>query len=136
MGEINCQSQKSIKLKTKINRSEFKKLNILFISDKFDVRMEQVVEKCNVTMESSLSCERPSDNENFTKTPKPFYKSPGTSPSIRSMTQTVIVSLAETVTHNITYGKYVVLLTDIFVISIIKTSMLMFMCERRGSWEE
>lgn len=68
--------------------------------------MEQVVEKCNiVTMESSISCDRPNDNDNFTKTPKPLSKSPVTSPSIRSMTQTVIVSLAETVTHNITYGK-------------------------------
>jgi hypothetical protein len=43
------------------------------------------------------------DNETFSKTPKPLSKSPGTSPSIRNMTQTVIVSLAETVTHDITY---------------------------------
>ncbi|XP_063920570.1 ribosomal protein S6 kinase alpha-5-like isoform X2 [Zophobas morio] len=43
------------------------------------------------------------DIEAFTKTPKPLSKSPGTSPSIRNMTQTVIVSLAETVTHDITY---------------------------------
>lgn len=46
-----------------------------------------------------------SDSENFCKTPVPISKSPTTSPSIRSMTQTVIVSLAETVTHDITYGK-------------------------------
>ncbi|KAG5892007.1 hypothetical protein JTB14_024448 [Gonioctena quinquepunctata] len=45
-----------------------------------------------------------SDSEKFTKTPVPISKSPGTSPSIRSMTQTVIVSLVETVTHDITYG--------------------------------
>ncbi|XP_068918407.1 ribosomal protein S6 kinase alpha-5-like isoform X3 [Tenebrio molitor] len=44
------------------------------------------------------------DNETFSKTPKPLSKSPGTSPSIRNMTQTVIVSLAETVTHDITYA--------------------------------
>lgn len=47
-----------------------------------------------------------SDDEKFTKTPVPLSKSPATSPSIRTMTQTVIVSLAETVTHDITYGKY------------------------------
>jgi len=47
-----------------------------------------------------------SDAEFFTKTPVPISKSPGASPSIRSFTQTVIVSLAETVTHDITYGKY------------------------------
>lgn len=44
------------------------------------------------------------DSENFCKTPIPISKSP-TSPSIRCMTQTVIVSLAETVTHDITYGE-------------------------------
>ncbi|CAG9816198.1 unnamed protein product [Phaedon cochleariae] len=43
------------------------------------------------------------DCENFTKTPVPLSKSPVTSPSIRFMTQTVIVSLVETVTHDITY---------------------------------
>ncbi|KAJ8919730.1 hypothetical protein NQ315_006258, partial [Exocentrus adspersus] len=43
------------------------------------------------------------DDDAFTKTPVPLSKSPATSPSIRSMTQTVIVSLAETVTHDITY---------------------------------
>lgn len=43
-------------------------------------------------------------SDNFSKTPVPISKSPAVSPSIRSMTQTVIVSLAETVTHNITYG--------------------------------
>lgn len=68
--------------------------------------MEQVVEKCDlVTMETSVVRDRLSDNGNFTKTPIPLSKSPVTSPSIRAMTQTVIVSLAETVTHNITYGK-------------------------------
>lgn len=68
--------------------------------------MEQVVEKCDlVTMEKSVDSDKHSDNVNFTKTPVPLSKSPVTSPSIRSMTQTVIVSLAETVTHNITYGK-------------------------------
>lgn len=68
--------------------------------------MEQVVENCDlVTMETSVDHNRQSDNENFSKTPIPLSKSPVTSPSIRSMTQTVIVSLAETVTHNITYGK-------------------------------
>lgn len=46
------------------------------------------------------------DNQNFCKTPVPLSKSPNTSPSIRSMTQTVIVSIDETVTtHDITYGK-------------------------------
>lgn len=47
--------------------------------------------------------ENPSDN--FTKTPVPISKSPSQSPSIRNMTRTVIVSLAETVTHDITYGE-------------------------------
>lgn len=47
----------------------------------------------------------PSDTDNFSKTPVPISKSPGTPSSIRSYTQTVIVSLAETVTHDITYGK-------------------------------
>ncbi|KAJ8968450.1 hypothetical protein NQ317_018133 [Molorchus minor] len=42
------------------------------------------------------------DKYAFTKTPVPLSKSPVTSPSIRSMTQTVIVSLAETVIHDIT----------------------------------
>lgn len=66
--------------------------------------MEQVVEKCDlVTMEMTVDTD--SDHDNFSKTPIPLSKSPVTSPSIRSMTQTVIVSLAETVTHNITYGK-------------------------------
>lgn len=46
-----------------------------------------------------------SANDNFNKTPIPLSKSPASSPSIRSMTKTVIVSLAETVTHDITYGK-------------------------------
>lgn len=41
----------------------------------------------------------------FNKTPVPISKSPGSSPSVRTMTQTVIVSLAETVTHDITYGE-------------------------------
>lgn len=50
-------------------------------------------------------------SEAFTKTPVPLSKSPATSPSIRSMTQTVIVSLAETVTHDITYGEFLVLFT-------------------------
>lgn len=68
--------------------------------------MEQEVENCNtVMMEDSNVGDKQSDSENFHKTPVPLSKSPGTSPSIRSMTQTVIVSLAETVTHNITYGK-------------------------------
>lgn len=71
--------------------------------------MEQLVKKCSVeTMETSLNQDNPSDNDNFSKTPKPLSKSPVTSPSIRSMTQTVIVSLAETVTHDITYGEYIV----------------------------
>lgn len=61
------------------------------------------------------------ETQEFTKTPIPLSKSPGHSPSIRSMTQTVIVSLAETVTHNITYGK-----VKIFFIE--STSMLMFIC--------
>lgn len=56
-----------------------------------------------------------SDAEFFTKTPVPISKSPGASPSIRSFTQTVIVSLAETVTHDITYGKY-------------KRNKLLFLC--------
>ncbi|XP_049819509.1 ribosomal protein S6 kinase alpha-5 isoform X2 [Aethina tumida] len=43
------------------------------------------------------------DSANFSKTPVPLSKSPATSPSIRTMTQTVIVSLAETVRHDITY---------------------------------
>lgn len=43
---------------------------------------------------------------NFTKTPVPISKSPSLSPSIRNMTRTVIVSLAETVTHDITYGEF------------------------------
>ncbi|XP_060519439.1 ribosomal protein S6 kinase alpha-5-like isoform X2 [Cylas formicarius] len=43
------------------------------------------------------------DDGNFTKTPVPLSKSPDASPSVRSMTRTVIVSLDETVTHNITY---------------------------------
>lgn len=68
--------------------------------------MEQVVENCDlVPMETSIVRDKFSDSGNFTKTPVPLSKSPGTSPSIRSMTQTVIVSLAETVTHDITYGK-------------------------------
>lgn len=68
--------------------------------------MEQVVEKCDlVAVETSVDYDKLSDNENFSKTPVPLSKSPVTSPSIRSMTQTVIVSLAETVTHDITYGK-------------------------------
>lgn len=54
-----------------------------------------------IVMEASKS-----DAELFTKTPVPISKSPVASPSIRSFTQTVIVSLAETVTHDITYGKY------------------------------
>lgn len=45
-------------------------------------------------------------SKNFNKTPVPISKSPNVSPSIRSMTQTVIVSLHETVTHDITYGKF------------------------------
>lgn len=68
--------------------------------------MEQVVENSDlVVMESPIVCDKQSDIENFTKTPVPLSKSPATSPSIRSMTQTVIVSLKETVTHDITYGK-------------------------------
>ncbi|CAG9855765.1 unnamed protein product [Phyllotreta striolata] len=47
---------------------------------------------------------RTSGGEQFTKTPVPLSKSPATSPSIRNMTQTVIVSLDETVTHDITYA--------------------------------
>lgn len=46
------------------------------------------------------------DSDNFTKTPVPISKSPSSSPSIRHMTRTVIVSLAETVTHDITYGEF------------------------------
>ncbi|XP_008199672.1 ribosomal protein S6 kinase alpha-5 isoform X2 [Tribolium castaneum] len=53
-----------------------------------------------MAMESSVQKQ---DNATFSKTPKPLSRSPGTSPSIRNMTQTVIVSLAETVTHDITY---------------------------------
>lgn len=45
-------------------------------------------------------------NDNFNKTPVPLSKSPNTPPSNRSITQTVIVSLAETVTHDITFGMY------------------------------
>ncbi|XP_065161808.1 ribosomal protein S6 kinase alpha-5-like isoform X1 [Atheta coriaria] len=47
-----------------------------------------------------------SDEGNFVKTPVPLSKSPTSaqkSPSIRNMTQTVIVSLREAITHNITY---------------------------------
>lgn len=44
------------------------------------------------------------ENDNFNKTPVPLSKSPGVSPSNRTHTQTVIVSLAETVTHDITFG--------------------------------
>lgn len=44
------------------------------------------------------------DKDNFTKTPVPLSKSPSLSPSIRNMTKTVIVSLVETVRHDITYG--------------------------------
>ncbi|KAF7286056.1 hypothetical protein GWI33_008358 [Rhynchophorus ferrugineus] len=47
------------------------------------------------------------DSENFTKTPKPVSKTSGHSPSIRTFTQTVVVSLDETVTHDITFGKLV-----------------------------
>lgn len=46
------------------------------------------------------------DNDNFNKTPIPLSKSPGFSPPNRTHTQTVIVSLAETVTHDITFGEY------------------------------
>lgn len=51
--------------------------------------------------------QKPEDGEEdpFTKTPRPLSRSPGNSPSIRNMTKTVIVSLAETVTHDITYGE-------------------------------
>lgn len=67
---------------------------------------EQVVRKTSTSkMESHEDEKKKSDIDNFNKTPVPLSKSPGSSPSIRSMTQTVIVSLAETVTHNITYGK-------------------------------
>lgn len=45
------------------------------------------------------------DSDNFTKTPVPLSKSPSFSPSVRNMTRTVIVSLVETVTHDITYGE-------------------------------
>lgn len=45
------------------------------------------------------------ENDNFNKTPVPLSRSPNT-PSNRSITQTVIVSLAETVTHDITFGMY------------------------------
>ncbi|XP_031355974.1 ribosomal protein S6 kinase alpha-5-like isoform X2 [Photinus pyralis] len=41
--------------------------------------------------------------DNFSKTPIPLSKLHSKSPSVRSMTQTVIVSLEETVTHDITY---------------------------------
>lgn len=44
------------------------------------------------------------DTDNFNKTPVPLSKSPGFSPSSRTHTQTVIVSLDETVTHDITFG--------------------------------
>lgn len=81
------------------------------------------MENCDlVVIGTSVVRDRASDNGNFTKTPVPLSKSPGTSPSIRAMTQTVIVSLAETVTHNITYGKSCCIapLTDIFLVAIHK----------------
>lgn len=46
------------------------------------------------------------ENDNFNKTPVPLSKSTNALPSNRSVTQTVIVSLAETVTHDITFGMY------------------------------
>lgn len=48
------------------------------------------------------------ENDNFNKTPVPLSKLPNISPSNRSITQTVIVSLVETVTHDITFGMYVI----------------------------
>lgn len=54
-----------------------------------------------------IDTKQTNDNDNFHKTPVPISKSPSFSPSIRSMTQTVIVSLDETVTHDITYGEFV-----------------------------
>ncbi|XP_050311724.1 ribosomal protein S6 kinase alpha-5-like isoform X2 [Anthonomus grandis grandis] len=45
----------------------------------------------------------PENSDIFSKTPKPVSKSPASSPSVRTYTQTVLVSLAETVTHDITY---------------------------------
>lgn len=56
-------------------------------------------------MDEGTSDNRQINEDNFSKTPVPIKKSPNVSPSIRSMTQTVIVSLHETVTHDITYGK-------------------------------
>nr|CAH7731349.1 unnamed protein product [Callosobruchus chinensis]CAH7760605.1 unnamed protein product [Callosobruchus chinensis] len=52
----------------------------------------------------------------FSKTPVPISKSPpaAASPSVRFMTQTVIVSLDETVTHDITYGKSTLLPFHLF----------------------
>lgn len=65
-----------------------------------------------------------SDEGNFVKTPVPLSKSPTSaqkSPSIRNMTQTVIVSLREAITHNITYGRsflhLLVLLVPIYILN-------------------
>lgn len=66
--------------------------------------MEKIVGSCGIMMTDDTKVIP--DSATFNKKPVPLSKSPGTSPSIRSMTQTVIVSLAETVTHDITYGKF------------------------------
>ncbi|KAK9877245.1 hypothetical protein WA026_016989 [Henosepilachna vigintioctopunctata] len=54
---------------------------------------------------SVISEETPKSDgdEHFVKTPVPLSKSQGPSLPIRNMTQTVIVSLADTITHDITY---------------------------------
>ncbi|XP_074028168.1 ribosomal protein S6 kinase alpha-5 isoform X2 [Leptinotarsa decemlineata] len=92
-------------------------------------------------MESTV-LEQQSDSEKFTKTPVPISKSPGTSPSIRCMTQTVIVSLAETVTHDITYvnlsGADKVDASDFVLLKVLGTGAYgkVFLVRKRGGSDD
>lgn len=79
-------------------------------------------------MEAPIVQKPSGDSDNFCKTPVPISKSPGSSPSIRSMTKTVIVSLAETVTHDITYGESPGL--DFSVLPVCKCLCVLVFIER------